>query len=139
MKNAIVAAAAVLLSAAPAFAAGDLAIRGTDLPPLELGLGEFGFGVSQNDYELETGKLYQLKITSTGLQECAFISPGLFGNSFFRKVEAGGLEIKAPYFVELEFDEGEAELFFVPVRTGEFPWSCRGLEPRGVQGKFIVK
>ena len=51
-----------------------------------------------------------------------------------------GIEIKAPTFTEIEFeDDGEAELFFVPIRTGTFPWRCRGMESRGMAGTFVVK
>lgn len=126
--------------AAPAFAAGDLALKATKLPTLVVAEGESGFGVSQKTYELETGKAYQLLIKSTGNKECAWQSPGLAANIWLRKVEAGGMEIKAAHLIELEFeDEGEAEIFFVPVRTGSFKWFCKGLEARGMEGEFIVK
>lgn len=128
------------LFSATAFAAGDLAVKGTDLPELVVGQGEAGFGVSQKTYELETGKLYQLVIKATGAKECAWQSPGLFQNIFLRKVEAGGMEIKAVHLLELEFeDEGEAEIFFVPVRTGTFKWYCKGMEARGMEGEFVIK
>ena len=35
--------------------------------------------------------------------------------------------------------EGEAELFFVPIRPGAYDWGCAGLEEKGMAGKFIVK
>ncbi|MFK8252154.1 copper-binding protein [Ancylobacter terrae] len=141
MKPALAAGAfAVLVTSTGAFAAGDLAIRPTKLNELVVGQGESGFGVSQKTYELETGKAYQLMIKSTGNKECAWQSPGLAQNIWLRKVEAGGIEIKAVHLTELEFeDEGEAEIFFVPVRTGTFKWYCKGMEERGMEGEFIVK
>ena len=51
---------------------------------------------------------------------------------FLRKVEAGGVEIKAITLVELEFeDAGEAEIFFLPVKPGSYPFYCKGLEGQG--------
>ncbi|WP_029353963.1 hypothetical protein [Bosea sp. 117] len=146
MKCTLAAAAlgAVALSAAisttPALATGDLALKPIELKELVVGEGESGFGVSQKTYELETGKAYRLMIKSTGNKECAWQSPGLSQNIWLRKVEAGGMEIKAVHLIELEFeDAGEAEIFFVPVRTGTFKWFCKGMEARGMEGEFVVK
>jgi hypothetical protein len=131
---------AALAAPAPLMAAGDLAVRGTELPELVLGTDDLGFGISQNSYDLETGKLYQLTIKSTGKTEYAIVAPELFRNVWWRKVEAGGLEIKGFSFYEFEFEEeGEVELFFVPVRTGKFQLSARGLEQRGVVVTFNIK
>jgi hypothetical protein len=35
--------------------------------------------------------------------------------------------------------EGEAELFFVAIRPGEYTWACRNLEEKGLTGKFSIK
>ncbi|HEU4519283.1 MAG TPA: copper-binding protein [Microvirga sp.] len=132
--------AAPLALGAGARAEGDLGAKGTQLDDLVVGTGESGFGVSKKEYQLTTGKLYQLKIKATGAKECAWEAPGLASTVWLRKVEAGGIEIKAPTFTEIEFeDDGEAELFFVPIRTGTFPWRCRGMESRGMAGTFVVK
>ena len=49
-------------------------------------------------------------------------------------------EIKLAALKEIEMEEeGEAELFFVAIRPGEYTWSCRNLEAKGFTGKFIVK
>ena len=124
----------------PASAEGDLALKPIKLDDLVIGMGESGYGVSKKDYELVTGKAYQLLIKSTGAKECAWVAPELTTNIWLRKVEAGGVEIKAAMLNEVEFERaGEAEIFFVPVRTGSFAWRCKGLEGRGVEGKFVVK
>ena len=120
-------------------AEGDLGVRGTRME-LVVGTGESGFGVSQKNFELVTGRLYQLKIKATGAKECAWEAPQLAATIWLRKVEAGNVEIKAPTLTELEFErESEAEIFFVPIRTGTFPWRCRGMEARGMAGSFVVK
>ena len=41
---------------------------------------------------------------------------------------------------ELEFeDAGEAEIFFVPIKPGTFRFYAKGLEAKGMQGRFVVK
>jgi hypothetical protein len=123
-----------------ASAEGYLALKPEKLPDLELGLGETGYGVSQKDYALVTGKAYRLKIKSTGQKECAWAAPELANYIWLRKVEVNNVEIKASHVYEIEMErEGEAELFFVPIRPGEYAWGCRGLEGKGMAGKFIVK
>jgi hypothetical protein len=140
MKQSMVAIVALMAMMGVARSEGDLGVSGTQLEDLVVGTGESGYGVSKKEYELTTGKLYQLKIKATGAKECAWEAPQLASTIWLRKVEAGGIEIKAPTITELEFEEaGEAELFFVPIRTGTFNWRCRGLEGRGMTGSFIVK
>jgi hypothetical protein len=119
---------------------GYLALKPEKLPDLELGLGETGYGVSQKDYTLTTGKAYRLKIKSTGQKECAWAAPEFANYIWLRKVEVARVEIKASHVYEIEMErEGEAELFFVPIRPGEYAWGCRGLEDKGMAGRFLVK
>jgi uncharacterized cupredoxin-like copper-binding protein len=132
--------AAVIALPSLAGAEGYLALKPEKLPDLQLGLGETGYGVSQRDYALVTGKAYRLKIKSTGQKECAWAAPEFANYMWLRKVEVNNVEIKASHVYEIEMErEGEAELFFVPIRPGEYAWSCRGLEGKGMAGKFIVK
>ncbi len=132
--------AATLAVSGAAFAAGDLTLKPTELKPLTVGLGDSGYGVSEKTYNLETGKAYSLELKSTGKKECAWQSPGLFANIFLRKVEVEEVEVKAIALTELEFEqEGEAELFFVPIKPGTYAWYCKGMEERGMKGEFVVK
>jgi hypothetical protein len=134
----IIAAAIALPSLAGA--EGYLALKPEKLPDLVLGLGETGYGVSQKDYALTTGKAYRLKLKSTGQKECAWAAPEFANYVWLRKVEVGSVEIKASHVYEIEMErEGEAELFFVPIRPGDYVWGCKGLEAKGMAGKFIVK
>ncbi|MDX5434749.1 MAG: copper-binding protein [Halomonas sp.] len=133
-------AAALGFSSSLALAAGDLANRPERLERLVIGTGESMLGVSVREHQLETGQSYRLVIEATGMQECAWVAPGFFKNAWLRKVEVGNVEIKAPTLTELEFErEGEAELFFVPIRPGTYEWACAGLEERGVSGTFVVQ
>ncbi|HZA01347.1 MAG TPA: copper-binding protein [Hyphomicrobiaceae bacterium] len=123
-----------------ALAEGDLSDRPQKLPDLALGLGDTGYGVSQKDFALATGKAYRLKITSTGNKPCAWQAPMLTNSIWLRKVEVNRVEIKASHLYEIEMErEGEAEIYFVPIRPGKYAWSCRGLEGKGVAGEFMVK
>jgi hypothetical protein len=130
-----------LIAASPlAHAEGDLASKPEKLPDMVLGLGDAGFGVSQKDFALVTGKAYRLKIKSTGEKECAWQAPQFTNFIWLRKVEVNKVEIKASNVYEIEMERaGEAEIFFVPIRPGEYAWGCKGLESKGLAGRFIVK
>ena len=132
--------AAALALPSLARAEGYLALKPEKLPDLVVGLGETGYGVSQKDYALVTGKAYRLKLKSTGQKECAWAAPELANYIWLRKIEVNNVEIKASHVYEIEMErEGEAELFFVPIRPGEYAWACKGLEGKGMAGKFVVK
>lgn len=122
------------------YAAGDLTRRTEKLPDLLLGSEASDYNLSQSEYQLETGKAYQLKIIASGLKEYAFQAPEFATSIYLRKVEAGGVEIKAITLTELEFEEaGEAEIFFVPIKPGTFRFYAKGLEGKGMLGHFVVK
>ncbi|WP_282343964.1 MULTISPECIES: copper-binding protein [Pseudomonas] len=121
-------------------AAGDLTRKTTALPDLLLGSEASDYAMSQSEYRLETGKAYQLKIIASGQKEYAFQAPEFATSIFLRKVEAGGVEIKAVTLTELEFEEaGEAEIFFVPIKPGRYRYYAKGLEAKGMQGTFVVE
>ena len=121
-------------------AAGDLTRRTQALPELRFGSEESDYAVSHKEYQLETGVAYQLKISSDGQKECAFQAPEFAQSIYLRKIEAGGVEIKAITLVELEFeDAGEAEIFFLPIRPGSYPFYCKGLQNKGMEGRFVVR
>jgi hypothetical protein len=122
------------------YAAGDLTRRTEKLPDLLLGSEASDYSLSQNEYRLETGKAYQLKIISSGQKEYAIQAPEFATSIYLRKVEAGGVEIKAMTLIELEFeDAGEAEIFFVPIKPGKYRFYAKGLEGKGMAGYFVVK
>lgn len=133
-------AALVLMLSTPAFAEGDLVSRVERVPDLTIGLGEAGYEFKQEPVTLVTGKGYRMWIKATGAKECAFIAPDFFKNSWFRKIEVNKVELKIGRVDEIEFErEGEAELFFMVVKPGEYTWECRGLADKGLTGKITVK
>lgn len=121
-------------------AQGDLTRRPEKLPDLVMGNDDSDYYLSQKSYELETGKAYKLAIISNGQKEYALQAPEFFSSIFLRKVEAGGMEIKAVSLTELEFeDAAEAEIYFVPVKPGKFEFVMDGLEVKGMTGVFNVR
>mgnify|MGYP001811827167 FL=1 len=132
--------AITVLAASAVFAEGFLVQRTKRLPDLELGLGAAGYGVSDHKYDLETGKGYRLWLKATGAKECAFVAPEFFKNVWFRKIEINKVELKLQAVYEIEFErEGSAELFFTPIKPGEYEWACEGLEDKGMKGIISVK
>lgn len=129
-----------LLAAAPAHADGYLATKPIELETLVLGTNPIGFDVSVKEYELRTGQAYSLEIVSSGFQEYAIVAPEFFDFIWLRKVEAGGMEIKANSIYELEFEgEATAEIFFVPIRPGTYEMYARGLKEKGTSVTINVK
>ncbi len=139
----VFAASVLAIGLAPlssANAAGSLAIRCQELPKLVFGSDITGYKVSQETYELETGKCYELEISSTGNKEYVIRGADFYRNIWLRKVEAGGVEIKAHSLYELEFEnEGSLEIFFVPIQQGKFTLTAKGLEEKGTMATFNVK
>lgn len=124
----------------PANAAGSLATRCQALPELIWGSDNTGYAVSQKTYELETGKCYKLEIVASGKKEYAIRGADFFRNIWVRKIEVGGVEIKAHSLYELEFEnEGEAEIFFVPIQKGKYELAAQGLVEKGTAVTFDVK
>ncbi len=120
-------------------AKGDLAIRSKKIE-LKLGSDTSDYEMSQKKFELETGKAYRLEISSMGFKEYEFEAEDFFRNIWIRKIEVNGIEIDTPVITEIEFErEGEIEIHFVPIRTGDYEFEIEGLQSKGMEGKFIVK
>jgi len=145
-RLAALAAAVVGAAGAAAFcpsesqAEGYLATKPIELEQLVLGTDPIGFNVSVKEYNLVTGQAYSLEIVSSGFQEYAVVAPEFFDFIWLRKVEAGDMEIKANSIYELEFEgEGEAEIFFVPIRPGTYEMYAKGLKEKGTVVTINVK
>lgn len=123
--------------AVPVMAEGNLAAQGTEL---ELNINTDDLTFSQNEWQLETGKYYNLSVTSDGNEEIAVVAPELWRNSWINQIVVNDLETKAYGLYSIEFDDaGTFEISFVPIRPGEYEIYVPGYENRGLKGKFIVK
>ncbi len=129
----------VTLLAAPAFAAGNLAANGVDLPELKIDTADLKF--SQNEYDLETGKYYRLTITSDGGDELKFVAPDLWRNVWINNVAIDDTSIEPAGLQSINFGGNESSVVvaFVPIRPGEYQFWSPGYENRGLKGKFVVK
>ena len=111
-----------------------------ELPPLELGSKDSDYAMSVKEYQLETGKSYSLKISAVGYKEYELEAEDFFRNVWIRYIEIGEVSLDIPVLNGLELDrEGEAEIVFVPIRTGTYEFKIEGLEEKGMVGKFVVK
>lgn len=138
VRAAVVAFAATLLLSTPsAWAAGNLAAKGTSL---ELDIDTANLTFSQTEFDLETGKYYNLRITSDGEDEIAVMAPELWRNSWIDQVVVNDLETTPYGLYSVEFDDaGTFEIRFVPIRPGEYDIYVPGYENRGLKGKVVVK
>jgi hypothetical protein len=131
---------AAVLGADDVAARGDLSTRVTRLEPLVLGNATSDFAMSQKEYKLETGRYYRWTITSSGKREYNLVAPEFWRSVWIRQVQVGQIEIKTATLEELDFDgEGSVHVFFVPIRTGTYPFRLHGLEERGMTGRLIVE
>jgi hypothetical protein len=64
----------------------------------------------------------------------------LWRNSYLDHIAFGDNEVFpfGVYTIEIDEDQ-EVKIFFVPVRPGDYEWSIKGHEARGLKGKFIVR
>lgn len=119
------------------FSAGNLTKRATRLAPLELD-GVKGF--SQKNYDLETGKYYRWRITSDGREEYKILAPGLFRNSWINQVVIEDKEVKPNGLYAVEFDSaGTIDIWFIPIRPGNYPFYVENFETQGFHGVMRVR
>lgn len=135
--SAIAAAFAVLGMTAQVSAEGNLAANATRLPDLSINTETLTF--SETRFELETGKYYRLRIVHDGGEELAVVAPELFRNSWINQVIINDLEITPYGLYSVEFDdEGTVDVWFIPIRPGEYQFWADGYEDRGLTGTFVV-
>lgn len=139
-RSYVAAATLALAIAAPgaAMAEGNLASNATRLPDMSIDTKTLAF--SETTFELETGKYYRWRIVHDGGEELSIVAPELFRNSWLNQIVINDLEVKTSSLYSVEFDdEGTIDIWFVPIRPGEYTFGAPGYESRGMVGKFIVK
>ena len=122
----------------PVSAEGNLASRGTRLPDMVIDSAELSLSVTE--FEVETGKYYRWRIVHDGGEEFQIVAPELFRNSWIDQVVVNDLEVQPLAIYAIEFDdEGTIDVWFVPIRTGNFDFWITGYRERGLAGKFVVR
>ncbi len=138
----VIAVGAVFFGSQPASAEGDLAIRAKKLT-LKLGSKESDYSMEPKMFQLTTGQAYKLEITGRGFKEYELEAEEFFRNIWIRRIEVEGVELDTPVLnriaFEENFEETEAEITFVPIRSGEYEFAIEGLEQKGMEGRFIVR
>jgi hypothetical protein len=135
IKGIVAAALCAVLCAGSAEAAGNLTARATRLPPLVF---DKELKPSIQSYELTTGTYYRLTVESKAGDEWQFAAPELFANSFVDQIAIRDIEIHGARSLGwIEFDaDGAVNIFFIPIRPGEYGFGVKGRE---AAGKFVVK
>ena len=120
-----------------AAAGGNLLKRAERLESLALNAGS---GFSIKAYDLETGVYYRWRIVSDGREEYRLLAPELFRNSWIDRVSIEGKEVKPLGLHAVEFDdEGEIDIWFVPIRPGDYRFYIESLESDGFEGVMHVR
>lgn len=129
---------AAMLTATSAFAEGNIASNATRLPDMAIDSAELTLSVSQ--FELETGKYYRWRIVHDGGEEFQILAPDLFRNSWINQVVIEDLEVQPNGLYAIEFDdEGTIDVWFVPIRPGNYDFWIAGYQDRGLAGTFVVR
>jgi hypothetical protein len=141
MKNSLgslLATALIGVFPALTLAEGNLASRATRLPDMIINSTELTLSVAE--FELKTGNYYRWRIVHDGGEEFQILAPDLFRNSWIGQVVIEDLEVKPLGLHSVEFDdEGTIDVWFVPIRPGNFNFWIDGYENRGLAGTFVVR
>lgn len=133
-----IAAAALVLFGAAASAEGNLASDATRLP--DMTIDSAALTLSETEFELETGQYYRWRIVHDGGEEFQIVAPDLFRNSWINQVVVNDLEVQPFGLYAIEFDdEGEIDVWFVPIRPGNYDFWISGYRERGLSGTFVVR
>jgi hypothetical protein len=131
-------AAVAAVMATGAVAEGNLAADATRLE--DMVIDSAALTLSVNEFELETGQYYRWRIVHDGGEEFQFMAPDLFRNSWINQVVINDLEVKPMGLHSVEFDdEGTIDIWFVPIRPGNYDFYVPGYENRGIAGTFVVR
>lgn len=125
-------------AALTAAAEGNLASNATRLP--EMAINSVDLALSVTEFTVETGKYYRWRIVHDGREEMQLVAPDLFRNSWINQVVINDLEVQPLGLYAVEFDdEGQIDIWFVPIRPGNFEFWIDGYRQRGLRGKFVVR
>ena len=99
-----------------------------------------GAGFSIKAYDLETGVYYRWRVVSDGREDYKLMAPELFRNSWIDQVSIEDKEVKPMGLHAVEFDaEGEIDIWFVPIRPGDYRFYIETMETQGFSGVIHVR
>jgi uncharacterized cupredoxin-like copper-binding protein len=101
------------------------------------------YAYSFDDLVLEANQPYKLELVNKGKKKHYFTAPEFYKAIATRKVQSNkDGEIKAPYFTAIELMvDGQLDLYFVPVNTGEFEVYCtiKGHRDDGMEAFITIE
>ena len=101
------------------------------------------YAYSFDDLVLEASQPYTLELVNKGKKKHYFTAPEFYKAIATRKVQSNkDGEIKAPYFTAIELMvDGQLDLYFVPVNTGEFEVYCtiKGHRDDGMEAFITIE
>ena len=118
-------------------AAGNIVSKPTEL---KLAANTEKLTFSQTKFDLETGKYYKLTVSSDGAEEIDLRAPALWENSYVNQLEINDVDVFVKGDFHIGFDsDGEAAIFFVPLRPGNYQFYAEGYQTRGLSATFQVR
>jgi len=141
-------AGAAILSPLPAGAVDATAGPAVELTPLFMDGGKSTFSVK--DYTLETGKYYKWHVEGDGREEFVVLAPDLFRNVWIDKIVMNAQDCPTTKCETILYpggsitafqadDPSAADIYFIPIRPGEYDFWAKGFDKRGMIGKFHVR
>lgn len=101
------------------------------------------FSYEPEELVFEVGQPYKLVLKNHGEKKHYFTAEDFYKAIATRKVQSNqDGEIKAPYFTAIELMVGgQLDLYFVPVKRGEYPVFCTIKDHReeGMEGKLVIR
>ena len=108
-----------------------------DLAPLTLGSGK---PVAEEEYSLQSGGYYRIKIVADGTQELALSGGDFFRAVWINEVVINDIEIRPMGVHSIEFDDaGEAEISFIAIMPGRYTLSIPGSSGETQQAVFNIR
>ena len=123
--------------------AGEI-VKATDWDKMKTVTVEFDeYSYEPDELVFEVGQPYKLVLKNRGEKKHYFTAEEFYKAIATRKVQSNrDGEIKAPYFTAIELMVGgQLDLYFVPVKRGEFPVFCTIKDHReeGMEGKLVIR
>ena len=108
-----------------------------DLAPLTLGSGK---PVAEEEYSLQSGGYYRIKIVADGTQELALSGGDFFRAVWINEVVINDIEIRPMGVHSIEFDDaGEAEISFIAIMPGRYTLSIPGSSGETQRAVFNIR
>ena len=123
--------------------AGEI-VKATDWKQMKTVTVDFDeYSYEPDELVFEVGQPYKLVLKNRGEKKHYFTAEEFYKAIATRKVQSNrDGEIKAPYFTAIELMVGgQLDLYFVPVKRGEYPVFCTIKDHReeGMEGKLIIR